>query len=178
MVTVAVASKNPVKVGAVEEAFRAMMPKAELEFIALDVESGVPDQPIGDEQTRLGAVTRAINASFIQTDANFCVGLEGGIATVDGQAYTFAWMAVLAQNQELATSRSVMLPLPASVMEKVNAGIELGHAIDEVFGTTNIKHKGGAFGIFTENRLTRQSVYVDTLVCALLPFTNPAFSVR
>ncbi|WP_102867838.1 inosine/xanthosine triphosphatase [Pseudovibrio exalbescens] len=175
MATIVVASKNPVKVGAVEEAFRAMMPEGDLAFVPVEVDSGVPDQPMGDEETRLGAITRAENARFAQTNAQFCVGLEGGIAVVEGQAYTFAWMAILDQAGTLSTSRSLMLPLPSVIMERVQAGVELGHAIDEVFGTTNIKHKGGAFGIFTDNRLTRKSVYVDTLIAALVPFTNPVF---
>lgn len=172
---VVVASQNPVKVDAVREAFALQFPADAVELIAASVPSGVPDQPMSDEETRRGAVNRAVHAKELHPDAEFTVGLEGGICEVDSTAYTFAWMAVRSAAGEISTNRSMLLPLPRKVMQLVHSGIELGHAIDEVFGTTNIKHKGGAFGLLTQDRMTRRSVYVDTLFCALLPFRSLAF---
>lgn len=172
---VVVASQNPVKVNATLDAFQEQFPADKIDLISADVASGVSDQPMGDEETRQGAVTRARNALSEHPDADFGVGMEGGICDVCGIAYTFAWMVVLSQAGQVSASRSMLLPLPDKVMSLVGSGIELGHAIDEVFGTQNIKQKGGAFGVLTSGRMTRQSVYVDTLFCALLPFRSPAF---
>ncbi|WP_310620551.1 inosine/xanthosine triphosphatase [Flexibacterium corallicola] len=172
---VVVASQNPVKVSAVQKAFSLQFPECEILIDSVSVASDVPDQPLGEQQTRQGAVNRVHNARASTAQADFWVGLEGGISTVEDEAFTFAWMAILDRSGKLSTSRSLALPLPAKVMERVGLGEELGNALDTVFGTKNIKHKGGAFGLLTDNYLTRQSVYIDTVFCALLPFKKEAY---
>ncbi|MTI17406.1 non-canonical purine NTP phosphatase [Rhodobacteraceae bacterium RKSG542] len=172
---VVVASGNPVKVGAVKAAFELKFEGDALSFESVNVPSGVPDQPMGDSETSDGAVNRAQNARAAMPEADFWVGLEGGIDEVGGKAFTFAWMAIVSKDGQLETGRSLSLPLPDRVLELVKAGTELGYALDEVFATTNIKHQGGAFGLLSDNYITRQSVYTDTLVCTLLPFVNPAY---
>jgi inosine/xanthosine triphosphatase len=42
-----------------------------------------------------------------------------------------------------------------------------------MFGTNNIKQKGGAISLLTHQLLTRSSVYHQALILALVPFTNP-----
>ena len=51
----------------------------------------------------------------------------------------------------------------------LDQGLELGEANDRVFSTLNSKQKGGAFGLLTDGRLTREGVYAQTLVLALVP---------
>jgi hypothetical protein len=51
---VLVASKNPVKVDAVERALQLCFPFLELSVQARNAPSGVPDQPRGDEETLAG----------------------------------------------------------------------------------------------------------------------------
>jgi non-canonical (house-cleaning) NTP pyrophosphatase len=50
--------------------------------------------------------------------------------------------------------------------------LELGDANDRVFSTVNSKHQGGAFGLLTDGLYTRESVYTQALVIALIPFNN------
>ena len=68
------------------------------------------------------------------------------------------------------------MPLPPAVRDLVTQGVELGDANDQVFATANSKQKGGAYGLLTNGRLTRESVYRDTLIVALTPFVNPLYS--
>ncbi|MCH7834500.1 MAG: DUF84 family protein [Proteobacteria bacterium] len=82
---VVVASRNPVKQSAVRQAFSSQFPSVDLELIPVDVESGVNAQPDGDEETRRGARSRVDAARRARPDADFWVGLEGGVATVDNQ---------------------------------------------------------------------------------------------
>ena len=70
-------------------------------------------------------------------------------------------------------ARSLSLPLPPAVKRLVEDGLELGEANDRVFSTTNSKQQGGAFGLLTDGRMTREDVYADALSIALLPFTHP-----
>ncbi len=169
---VVVASRNPAKVGAVREAFATQFPNEMPELLSADVSSGVGDQPMTDDETRRGARNRANHASEAVPDANFWIGLEGGVAAFDEQLMAFAWMAVKGLNGDISEARSVTLPLPPAVRELVASGLELGDANDKVFATSNSKQGGGAYGLLTNGLYTRESVYRQTLIIALTPFVN------
>ena len=68
------------------------------------------------------------------------------------------------------------LPLPDAVRDLVNDGLELGTANDRVFSKVNSKQKGGAFGLLTNGRMTRESVYAQSISIALIPFVHESFS--
>jgi inosine/xanthosine triphosphatase len=174
---VVVASNNPVKIEAARAAFATLMPDAKLQMIPLSVDSGVSDQPTSDDETRRGAKTRAANARMRNAEADFWVGLEGGIEVVEEQLMAFAWMAVIDNNGRLSCARSTTLPLPPLVRKLIiDEGLELGEANDVVFSTANSKQGGGAFGLLTDGLYTRESVYAQTMILALLPFTNDLYS--
>ena len=172
---VVIASHNPVKIRAVNEAFSLQFPGRRIDFIPASVNSGVSDQPLSDEETRHGARNRVKNARELQPDADFWVGLEGGIETIDDQLMAFAWMAVLGPDQQIGEARTVTLPLPPAVKALVDQGLELGDANDQVFSTVNSKHQGGAFGLLTNGIYTREGVYTEALVIALVPFVNTLY---
>lgn len=172
---VVVASNNPVKVDATRCAFSALFPKENVQVDSTAVDSGVSDQPLSDAETREGARTRALNASRAAPDAEFWVGMEGGIEVIDEQLMAFAWMVVRNARGDVSEARSVTLPLPPAVQELVAGGLELGHANDQVFATVNSKQGGGAYGLLTEGRYTRESVYEQTLLIALTPFVNKLY---
>jgi inosine/xanthosine triphosphatase len=172
---VVIASQNPAKIRAVKAAFMLQFPEEEPELIPLSVESGVNEQPMSDKETRRGARNRARNARQLQVDADFWVGLEGGIETIDGQLTAFAWMAILGPDQRIGEARTVTLPLPPAVKALVEEGLELGDANDRVFSTVNSKHQGGAFGLLTRGIHTREGVYTEALVIALVPFVNELY---
>ncbi|MDJ0758385.1 MAG: inosine/xanthosine triphosphatase [Woeseiaceae bacterium] len=172
---VIVASENPVKVAATRDAFTTLFPEEDIEIIALNVASGVADQPVSDAETRQGAANRAGNARTELPDADFWVGLEGGIEVIDDQLTAFAWMHVCGRNGFASQARTPSLPLPPGVKALVDEGLELGEANDRVFSTLNSKQGGGAFGLLTGGRLTRESVYAQTVLLALMPFANELY---
>ena len=169
---VVVTSHNPVKIKAVRDAFLAQFPNREIQLIPLAVESGVPDQPMSDTETRQGARNRVVNARLQEPDADYWVGLEGGLDFFDDRLVAFAWMVVAARNDQISETRSVTLPLPPEVRALVSAGLELGEANDRVFSTLNSKQGGGAFGLLTDGLMTREGVYTQTLILALIPFVH------
>ena len=178
---VIVASENPVKIGAASEAFTTLFPGASIDVSGIRVDSGVGDQPDSDAKTREGARARALRANDAVPDADFWVGLEGGVEVFDGQLMAFAWMAVKGRRGDVSEARSTTLPLPPAVKELVDAGMELGEANDRVFSTVNSKRGGGAYGLLTHGRYTRESIYAQTLIIALTPFVNrlyPQFEQR
>ena len=87
----------------------------------------------------------------------------------------FAWMVVMNRKGAIGEARTGTLPLPPAVQELVADGIELGEANDRVFSTINSKQQGGAFGLLTDGRYTREDIYRQALVFALIPFVNELF---
>ncbi|WED22285.1 inosine/xanthosine triphosphatase [Vibrio sp. JC009] len=167
MKKVIVTSLNPAKIRAVESAFQEVFPEQEFRFDGISVASEVPDQPISNEETKLGALNRVKNAKAEISDADYYVGIEAG----NEEDITFAWMVIESQTKR-GESRSASLMLPPVVLEKLQEGKELGTAMDEVYSTDNIKQKGGAIGLLTNHILTRSSVYHQALILALIPFIN------
>ncbi|EGR0697752.1 non-canonical purine NTP phosphatase [Vibrio parahaemolyticus] len=165
---VVIASLNPAKINAVKSAFQSAFPQQAFEFVGISVPSEVADQPMTNEETHHGAVNRVKNAKVEMPTADFYVGLEAGI---EGNV-TFAWM-VIESDTHRGESRSASLMLPPEVLAQLADANELGDVMDKVFGTENIKQKGGAISLLTQNQLTRSSVYHQALILALIPFTNP-----
>ncbi|EGQ9467877.1 non-canonical purine NTP phosphatase [Vibrio parahaemolyticus] len=165
---VVIASLNPAKINAVKSAFQSAFPQQAFEFVGISVPSEVADQPMTNEETHRGAVNRVKNAKEEMPTADFYVGLEAGI---EGNV-TFAWM-VIESDTHRGESRSASLMLPPEVLAQLADANELGDVMDKVFGTENIKQKGGAISLLTQNQLTRSSVYHQALILALIPFTNP-----
>ena len=164
-----VASKNPVKIGAAEKAFAQLFPNQALTVTGLSVPSGVSDQPMTEEETKLGAYNRAQNAKMAHPNADYYVGMEGGISQFPEGMAAFAWMCVMAENGN-GYARTASFFLPPAVAELVEQGIELGIADDQVFGQSNSKQQNGAVGLLTHNAIVRESLYTPAVILAMVPF--------
>lgn len=169
MKSVIITSLNPAKINAVKSAFHSAFPEQEFKFEGVSVASNVADQPMTNQETHDGALNRVRNAKQSIANSDYFVGLEAGI---EGNM-TFAWMVVESSTHR-GESRSASLMLPPEVIAKLEHANELGDVMDEVFATENIKQKGGAISLLTQDQLTRSSVYHQALILALIPFTNPA----
>lgn len=165
-----VASKNPVKADAVLRGFLSFYPDVKVEKV--EVDSGVSDQPSTDEETWTGALTRAKNAKKNINNADFWVGIEGGIENSSDGLIAFAWIVILSEDKT-GQARTATFQLPAKVAQLISEGYELGHANDIVFGQTNSKQKHGAVGLLTQNKVDRTGLYHQAVQLALVPFVNP-----
>ena len=171
------ASTNPVKASAVRGGFVRMFPNQRFSIEKISAESGVSAQPSSDAETLLGACNRARNARDIQPDADYWVGLEGGVEVVGQEIAAFAWVAVLSPDG-LGKARTGTFFLPSAVARLVASGIELGEADDIVFGRSNSKQENGAVGLLTDNVLDRAAVYEQAVILALaLLRTQPCIRI-
>jgi non-canonical (house-cleaning) NTP pyrophosphatase len=84
-------------------------------------------------------------------------------------------MSVLSRAGDISEARSATLPLPPAVKKLLTAGMELGEANDRVFSTVNSKQGGGAYGLLTDGLYTREGIYAQTMIIALVPFVNPLY---
>jgi inosine/xanthosine triphosphatase len=169
---VIVASKNPVKIEAVKIGFQKMFTETEFKFIGVSVESDVNDQPMSDEETLEGAINRSENCFTKFEDADYWVGVEGGIKKDRADMSAFAWVVIKSKKAK-GKARTGTFFLPRKVIELINEGKELGEADDIVFGRENSKQKAGAVGILTENVIDRAKLYSEAVILALIPFKNP-----
>src|SRR6478609_8505470 len=124
---VVVGSTNPVKIAAVMAVLERSGSHARVRGLA--VPSGVRDQPEGDAETIRGATQRAKTA-LEASDADFAIGIEGGIVEEAGYMRTCAWAAVATRDGRVGVGGSLAMMLPDRVATLVRGGIELGHAMD------------------------------------------------
>lgn len=167
---VAVASGNPVKLLAAQASFEKCFEQM-IEIVSVSAPSGVPDQPMSTQETRLGAYNRVLVAKQM-VEADYYIAYEGGVDVFEDGPKTFAIICISADD-EMIFGQSATLPLPFKVYERLLEGIELGTAMDDLFNTINIKQKGGAIGQLTKGLETRASVYESATILALSRFVNP-----
>lgn len=169
---VAVGSKNPVKIEAVRLAFEAVWPDEVWEVVGTDVTSGVSDQPMSDRESIKGAKNRA-NRALKKANADFGVGLEGGIQKTAGEWFDSGWMVVVDKAGTIGIGSSIKMHTPDKFMEYVHKGLELGEVCDIIFKRKNSKHAEGQFGLMTKNLITRTEGYRQGLISALVRFIHP-----
>lgn len=165
---ICVGSNNPVKVGAVRDAFGQYYP--ECEVIGNKVDSGIAEQPMSEEETVRGATNRAIAALEY---ADFGVGLEGGVTTIGGVMFECAWCVVVDKSGRKGVGGGLYFELPKKVADLISAGGELGPIMNQLTGEENVKEKSGAIGIFTKGKLDRKTAYVQLVTSALIKFVSP-----
>lgn len=126
---------------------------------------------MSDQETYSGAWNRADNLKKNHPQADFWVGIEGGIEVIHNVMHAFAWMIVL-NNRNQGEARTATFPLPENIKLLVDRGMELGQADDLVFRRSNSKQKDGAVGILTNGIIDRIHYYEHALILALIPFIN------
>ena len=168
--SIIVGSNNPVKINATKIAISTAFPSDDISCQGMHAPSQVADQPMTEGETRLGAINR-VKYCQQQVDADFYVAIEGGVDHFDYGCAAFAYV-IIATNKNQSIGRSANLPLPNVVYKSLQQGEELGHVMDRLFNTDNIKQKGGAMALLTKNNATRESVYTQALLLALAPFLN------
>lgn len=166
---VAVGSENPVKVTATERALRG---RIDATVLSVGVDSGVPEQPRGHEQTLAGARTRA-RAALSRTDAALGVGIEGGVAGFDGVtgSHLVMW-AVVTDGERTGEGGGPSVPLPEGIAARVRDGETLGPVLDDLLGTEGVGRDQGAAGVLTDGIVDRESCLVHAVAGALGPFVT------
>ena len=164
---VGVGSTNPVKVAATGTAF-----DREVTVEAVAVGSGVSEQPVGEAETIRGAENRARNV-LAAGDFDLGVGLEGGVAEVDGADGLFLIMwAAASDGERTGLGAGPRLRLPDDIAVRIEAGEELGPVMDDVLGTDGVARKGGAAGALTGNAIDREEALRHAVAGALGPFVT------
>jgi inosine/xanthosine triphosphatase len=198
-ITIAVGSKRGPKLNAVTEALQsfssALAGDAQFEVVGVEVESGVSHTPSSREELMRGARQRAEGlvemARRDGTAWQFFVGLEGGLDVVregtsadeilrhsglqkSGHRRVFleSW-AYVSDGARGHYGRSGSIELPEALAHEVlENGVELAVAIDRFAGTVGIRDAQGAWGVLSNNLITRQEAFRVAVIAAFAPFYN------
>ncbi|MBA4493819.1 DUF84 family protein [Paenactinomyces guangxiensis] len=152
---VAVGSKNGTKVGAVEKAFQHL----NATILPVSVPSGVPDQPLSDEETIQGAMNRARNARK-EMEADIGVGLEGGVVQTAHGLFLCNWGALTDRNGIQVMAGGARIKLPDEFFIPLKKGKELSFVMEQYTNQKNIGTNQGAVGIFTHGYVERQEMFL------------------
>ncbi|WP_010532344.1 DUF84 family protein [Lentibacillus jeotgali] len=153
---IAIGSKNPAKIGAVQDVF------AYDEVISTDASSQVSKQPFSDTETRQGAINRAAG-SLQATSGDIGIGLEGGVMYVDDALYLCNWGALMTIDDVIFTGSGARILLPKEIDDELKKGLELGDVMDNYAKRKDVRQKEGAIGIFTNNRISRKEMFVHAV---------------
>jgi len=167
---VVVGSTNPAKLEPVRLVFAELFPG--LQVSGVEVPSGVRAQPIGYEETALGAENRA-RAALAQPGATWGLGLEAGVEFNAYGSWLFNIAVILRADGRRGMARGGSVLLPPVVGERLRRGEELGPIMDDLVGQKDTKKGSGAVGILTLSRVERVEFWRHTLELALPPFLRP-----
>lgn len=167
-----VGSKNPVKLQAALQGFQEIFPTETFTVEGISVDSGVSDQPKTEKEFLQGAHKRAEEAMKAMADADYWVGLEGGVEDSDHGMECWAWMVVRSKNQiGIGSTGKFILPPKSAAL--IHEGMELGHATDFLHNKDNSKQDQGTTGVLTLGVMNRTRYYTHGIILALIPFIDP-----
>ena len=199
---IAVGSTRGPKLDAVHDALKLcaeqLNPSAQFGVLGFAVDSGVRHTPLSSEESMRGARqrTEALMQMASGTGAvyQYFVGLEGGLEVMestqshgsnesraedtsstgegDRRVFLESWAYVSDGSRgHFGRSGGIELP-PALAREVLDKGVELATAIDKFAGMAGIRDNQGAWGVLSNNLITRREAFRIALVAAFAPFFN------
>lgn len=174
-----VGSKNQTKVQAVKDTLQ-LYPNlfSEPEVVGVDVQVEQFGHPKSLKETVEGAVERAKKA-FHNCDYSF--GIEGGLMEVPYSKTGFMEVSACAiyDGKEIYLGLSPAFEWPAKVTELIlNNKADASQAFQQL-GLTRHKKlgaiKGGAIGMLTSGRLTREEQIKKSIIAALIRLDKPEY---
>jgi inosine/xanthosine triphosphatase len=196
---IAVGSTRGPKLEAVHDALKLcashLNPHAQFEVIGFTVDSGVGHTPLSSAESMRGARQRTEAlmqmASAKDDGFQYFVGLEGGLEVMESnesleskekdsdsvgnngrRVFLESW-AYVTDGARGHFGRSGGIELPAALVHEVlDEGVELACAIDKFAGMAGIRDNQGAWGVLSNNLITRREAFRVALVAAFAPFYN------
>lgn len=172
---IGIGTKNPAKVDAVKETISDYNFFATAKVVAVDVDSGISEQPLTLEETVQGAVNRATNAL---QNCDFGIGLESGMFKVPmtKSGYTDICVCAIFDGERYHLGMSSAFEYPIKLTELVlKEGINISEAAKRMQLTDHpyVGHAQGMIGILTRGRLDRKAYTKQTVITALIHLENP-----
>lgn len=167
---IVVGSTNPTKIKPVKQVFAYHFKNVKV--IGVNVASGIKEQPLTDKEMYQGALNRAKKSLQLIENADFGVGIEGGL-----HQYAYGWLerslvVIIDRKGNIGVGSSGGLVLPNKVIKEIKKGKNLEKVIDNIFGTKKIGRGIGMFGVFTKGVVTRSEGVKHGVAFALARFLH------
>ncbi len=172
---IAIGSKNPSKIKAVEKVFKKFFGKTVIKSV--EVRLSVPPQPLKLIDTIKGAVERAYKSLLEVKGAEFGVGIEAGLTripyTISGY-FDFQLCSIVDRSLKVTIGSSSAFEFPPQVIRKVVRGevTESEEVFEEITGIKNIGNKIGAIGYLSKGYVEREELSTQAVISALIPRLN------
>ncbi|MBS4175980.1 DUF84 family protein [Lederbergia citrea] len=157
---IAVGSKNPVKIKAVE--YTLQEARIQGSFMSIDAPSNVSEMPFSDEETMQGAINRA-EYCLKHMEADVAIGLEGGVMETPFGLFLCNWGALAENGKTTLLAGGARIKLPDEIAVNLRAGEELGPLMDIYSRRENVRSKEGAIGIFTNGMVNRDELFIHIM---------------
>lgn len=107
----------------------------------------------------------------------FGVGIEAGLVEIP---YTrtgfmdFQFCAIINEKRKISLGTGNAFEYPKFVIGQIlqYPNIEIGDIMGKLANNENLKFENGAISFLSKNTLTRTSILIKAVICALLPFIN------
>ena len=137
-----------------QKAVNKLFSNKNIDYKYSSVSSGVTDQPKIARECINGATNRAKNTFKKFPNADYCVGIEGGIEQINNIYFQSGWVVVINNKNEIGYGTSARAQLSNKIMKPIlNDGKELSDVMDNITGKT------GILRINTNNNVPRANAY-------------------
>ncbi|MDD2891585.1 MAG: inosine/xanthosine triphosphatase [Candidatus Gracilibacteria bacterium] len=174
---IAIGTTSSPKVAGVQEAV-AVCPyfkdiRDTIEYVLEKVPSDVSDMPLSLEVTLEGARNRAMNLRKKGIEADFYVGIEGGVWSVLDKKVLGGTIYIMNKAGEGHFGISQVMEVP-SLIEKMlyEEGKELGPVMEALKGSVHSRSEEGSMGAWSDNMLVRKDEFSLAFKAAIAPFYN------
>ena len=164
---VVVASMTLSKLRAVQCAFDRVYPGENIQYIGISVDSGISDQPMSDSETLLGALNRVAQAKRLKHDADFYVGIEGGVYGLQDELYLCGWVVVRDKHDRIAKAAAARVILPNKIQTLIRDGVELCDAVSSIYDAPGVLTDRDTVSPITNNLISRADYYEHALIFAV-----------
>ncbi|PSN92142.1 hypothetical protein B9Q03_01910 [Candidatus Marsarchaeota G2 archaeon OSP_D] len=176
-VKVGVGSSNPVKLEGVRRVFEHFYGDVEIRSTPY---TNAPRQPVGAEQTIMGAYLRAKHSLEAFPQSDFGVGVEAGILSIPRVPESWIshlntqFAVVISRDGRTGVGSSSGFTLPKPVLDDIlMLGKELDESFSEKYGYTDLGRTVGVVHTLTKGFVDRFKLVEECVSLALIPFLNP-----
>ncbi len=140
------------------------------------VPSGVSDMPLSLQELREGAKNRAQAIIALGIEADYYVGMEGGVFPDPIGPET--WMAGVIYIESVHKvghyGYTTHIRVPDKIRDRLYDGsnADLETIMHELAGIESVGEKNGSFGAWSDDMITRTDAFASATQAALAPFFN------
>ena len=166
-IKIVVCSKNKAKNIAAENVIKQFIKNYKI--YSLDIDSGVSETPIGDEEGIKGCINRINDAKKQISDANLYISMEGILTKTFDETFLCGWSTIYNNDtNEYSYGCSAKIQIQKDIIENLSKDERLSDVVAKYMNSTEEQVRNyGTNGMLTNGCYTRTDEFTDSLLCAI-----------